>query len=231
MAEHGSTTPGPEDNTIGSGRHRSLPQRLMWQLGRRRTWFTSAAVFLVFAFMFFVSSAPFAIPGVEAACGQQPPDMRFFTSAGDVTSFLDACGPAGRDAYQKMQIADLVYPAVVGVFLASSLALVIGHLSPRAASRGSKAAWLALTPLVGSLFDYAENVFAWLALGQYPEPAATDAVLGYASAAKSVAFWASGTLLLVVLVTLGVQWVRRRVWPVSDEMGESRPTARRHVSA
>ncbi len=199
----------------------------MRQLGRRRIWIASATVLLVFAYVFFASSAPFAIPEVEATCGQQPPDTRFFTSAGDITSFLDACGPTGRDTYRNMQVADLVYPAVFGLFLASSLALMIGRLSPR----GSNAVWLAAIPLVASSFDYVENIFAWVALARYPDSAPTNAVLGYASAAKTATFWASGILLLGALAVLGVQLVRRRVRPIHDDASESRSTGRRPVSA
>lgn len=199
----------------------------MLQLGRRRIWIASAALFLVFAWVFFASSAPFAISEVEAACGQQPPDMRFFTSANDITSFLDACGPTGRDTYRNMQVADLAYPAVVGLFMASSLALVIGRMAPR----GSDAVWLASIPLAASSFDYVENMFAWFALARYPDSAPTDAVLGYASAAKTATFWASGILLLGALAVLGVQLIRRRVWPIHDDPSESRSNGRRVLSA
>ncbi len=198
----------------------------MRQLGRRGIWIASTAVFLVFAGVFFASSAPFAIPEVAAACGQRPPDMRFFTSASDITSFLDACGPTGRDTYRNMQVADLIYPAVVGLFLASSLALVIGRLSPR----GSNAVWLAAIPLVASSLDYVENIFAWFALARYPASAPTDAVLGYASAAKHATSWATGILLLGALAVLGVQLVRRRIRPIHDP-SESRSTGRRALSA
>ncbi len=199
----------------------------MRRLGRGRIWIASAAVFLGFAWIFFASSAPFAIPAVEAACGQQPPDMRFFSSADDIASFLDACGPTGRAAYRNMQIADLVYPAVVGLFLASSLALVIGRLTPRS----SKLLWLASVPLVASSFDYVENAFAWFALARYPGSAPTDAVLGYASAAKTIGSWASGVLLLGALVVFAVQLIWRRLRPIDHDPGESHATGRRALSA
>jgi hypothetical protein len=230
------TSHSTRSNTEPTNRHSAAPSRpddrggptgtlaaSMRQLGRRRVWIASAAVFLVFAGVFFASSAPFAIPEVEAACGQQAPDMRFFTSANDITSFLDACGPSGRDTYRNMQVADLVYPAVVGLFLASSLALVIGRLSPR----GSNVVGLASIPLVSSSFDYVENMFAWFALARYPNSAPTDALLGYASAAKTATAWASGILLLGALALLGVQLVRRRVRPIHDDPTESRSTVTR----
>ncbi len=187
------------------------------QLGQGRIWVASASVFVVFAWVFFASSAPFAIPSVEAACGQRPLDMRFFTSGEDVTSFLDGCGPDGRTSYRNMQIADLFYPAVVGLFLASSLSLAIGRLT----RRGSSLVLLASIPLVASLFDYLENGFAWLALARYPAPAPTDGVLGYASAAKTITSWVSGLLLIGFVVALGLQAIRRRMQQDHDRSGPS----------
>ena len=212
----------PGDGTV-AGRFAATMRRL----GRPRIWIVSAAALVVFAGVFFASSAPFAIPEVVAACGQQPPDMRFFTSADDITGFLDACGPIGRDAYRNMQVADLVYPAVVGLFLASSLSLAVGRLRPA----GSKVFWLASIPLMASSFDYAENIFAWFALARYPGSAPTDAVLGFASAAKTSTSWVSGILLFGVLAVLGVQFVRRRVRPLRDDPSRPRSPGRRAVSA
>jgi hypothetical protein len=164
-------------------------------------------VFVLFAGVFFASSAPFAIPEIEVACGEAPLDVRFTSSATDVDRFLEACGPEGREAYQRMQVADLFYPVVFGVFMASSLALAISRLAPdRPALLG-----LATLPLVASGFDYVENAFAWAALLAFPEPAATNSLLGVASAAKTTTSWLAGVLLLVSMGLIAVGAVRRRV--------------------
>lgn len=165
---------------------------ILTRLASWRLWIVSAAVFVPFAWMFFASAAPFAIPEVEAACGQAPPDMRWFTSADGVAQFLDDCGPVGRTAYRNMQLADLFYPAVVGVFLACSLSLALRRLSPRSV----RALWLGALPLVASAFDYLENLLAWLALASYPDPIFTSHLLGLASAAKTTTSWAAGLLLV-----------------------------------
>ena len=80
------------------------------------------------------------------------------------------------------------------------------RLSPRRPT----GVWLASIPLVASLFDYLENIFAWFALARYPDSAPTDAVLGYASAAKTATSWASGILLLGLVAVLGVRLPRQR---------------------
>jgi len=177
------------------------------RLASWKVWAASAAIFVPFAWMFFASSVPFAIPEVEAACGQAPPDMRWFTTSDGVNQFLDDCGTTGRDAYRNMQLADIFYPAIVGFFLASSLSLAIRRLSPRS----GRSLWLSALPLAAMAFDYLENVLAWLALASYPDPIATTHLLGVASAAKTATSWAAGLLLLAALAAIVVQATRARL--------------------
>jgi hypothetical protein len=194
------------------------------RLATWKLWAVSAALLVPVAWMFFASSAPFAIPEVQAACGQAPPDMRFFTSADGVTQFLDDCGPNGRNTYRNMQLADIVYPAIVGVFMASSLSLALGRLSPRS----DRALWLIALPLAGSAFDYLENTLAWLALASYPDPIATSHFLGVASAAKTTASWAAGLVLLAALAAIVARASRERLsatrtdTPVASDRADER---------
>ena len=198
-----------EPAPAGGGRLVRAVAGLMARLATWRAWVAAVTLFGLFAGVLFGSNAPFSVPRVEAACGQPPPDTRFTSSAADVNGFLQACGAVGRDAYRALQVADLVYPLVFGLFLATSMALVLVHLAP---GRRSLLA-LAALPLVGSAFDYLENVFAWVALAAFPEPSATDSLLGLASAAKTATFWVAGVLLIVALGGLVVSTVRRRVRP------------------
>jgi hypothetical protein len=140
-------------------RLRRDPGRVITRLATWKVWLVTTKVFTAFAGVFFASSAPFAIPHIEDECGQAPPDMRFTSSAADVDSFLATCGEAGREADQNMLLADLFYPAVFGLFIASSLAVVLSRLAP--GGRFVNLAWL---PMFGAGFDYLENAFAWRAL-------------------------------------------------------------------
>jgi hypothetical protein len=197
-------------------------RRIVWslvgaaaRLAKWPLWVLSATVFGVFAGVFFASSAPFAIPHVEAVCRQAPPDVRFTSSAADVLGFLTRCGAAGRDAYRFLQVADLFYPTVFGMFMATSMALVIARLAPRRRALLG----LAVLPLLGSAFDYLENLCAWLALVAYPNPSSTSSLLGLASAAKNLTFWASGALLLGALGLLVIAYAGRRLRPRADRAG------------
>lgn len=118
-----------------------------------RLFAVAAAVFIVFAALLFGSSAPFSIRHVQAMCGQPPPDVRFYTSAGDVHGFLVECGVTGRLAYRSLQLADLFYPAVNGVFMASAMGVMLARI----VRRGSLWLALAVLPPLGAAFDYLEN--------------------------------------------------------------------------
>ncbi|MDH3299934.1 MAG: hypothetical protein OES24_05455 [Acidimicrobiia bacterium] len=183
--------------------------------GRIRPLATGRAViitgvcFAVFATIFFATSAPFAIPHVEEACSAAPLDVRFHSTAADVQRFLDACGQDGRAAYRNLQIADLVYPTVFGLFMMSALALTLEHLAPDRPD----VVGLAVLAFVGSGFDYLENLFAWRVLATYPDVGTSGTLLGFASAAKTTSSWIAGIALLGCVVALTVRTVRRRGSP------------------
>ena len=175
-----------------------LPRLAAWmeRLADRRLILASGIVFLVLAGLLFGTSAPFSIGHVTALCGQAPPDVRFFTSAAELRGFMVGCGEAGRSAYRDLQIADLFYPAVSGVFMASVLAMGLSR-NDRLGRNWVAAAAL---PLIGSSFDYLENVAAWVTLlGSPAERRAAATLLGLASAAKQTVSWAAGLLLVLVL--------------------------------
>lgn len=175
--------------------------RAMARLSSLRAWVVSAVVYSAFAVAFFGSGAGFAVPTVQRICGQAPPDMRVTSTATEVHGFLSACGSAGREAYRALQVADLFYPLVFAVFLASSLALVVRLLAPnRPGLLG-----LAAVPFVASAFDYLENACAWLALGAWPQPGAADTLLGLFTTAKTATSWLAGTLLLLALGALAAK--------------------------
>jgi len=203
-----TTTPvrlpeSPEERQRASPRLASTARHLTsWQW-----WAASGSIFAISAAGFFATRAPFSIPTVESACGQAPLDVRFYSTAAEVNGFLAACGADGRVAYTNMQLADLAYPAVFGLFMLLSLVatlrrLNLGHRTLLA---------VAALPLLGTAFDYAENVFAWRALRAFPEPTGTDGLLGLASAAKTTAFWLAGLLLLAGLVVVAGRTLRAHV--------------------
>lgn len=124
----------------------------------------------------------------------------------------------GRDAYQHLQTAELLYPLVAGLFLASSLALVLRRLAPRHPSVVA----LAAVALLANAFDYLENVIARRALAAFPDRAATNALLGFMSAAKTVTPWRAGVLLLAGIAAVVVRTGR---WTLKSQR-PARPDGR-----
>jgi hypothetical protein len=182
----------------------------MARMARGRVLLGSGAAYATFATVFFTTSLPFTIPRVEAVCRQAPPDVRFAPSATAVLRFLDACGVAGRESYRNLQLADLAYPAVFGLFLATALAFVISRLT----RPDSRLLALSVLPLLGAAFDYLENACAWLALAAHPEPSVASSLFGLASGAKNIASWAAGLVLVGVVVLLLARTTRDR-WRAS----------------
>ncbi len=204
-----TTTEAPTQPDTPDAQSILTQSALTRSMARLATWpvlVTSGILFVAFAGIFFTSSAPFAIPEVEAACGQPPLDVRFYSTSDEVHGFLEACGATGRTAYRNMQLADLLYPLVFGVFMASALAKTLRHRFP---NRPAVVA-LAAIALAGSGFDYLENLFSWIALSNYPDSTASNSLLGLASAAKTSTFWLAGILLLTTIVSLPF---RRRTNP------------------
>lgn len=61
---------------------------------------------------------------MQVLCGPPAPDdVRFTTDAAQVDAFLRGCGVARREAYRALPVADLLYPLILAMFLAWSLAL------------------------------------------------------------------------------------------------------------
>lgn len=195
-----TTEPSGTARTDPSRSDRPEP-RLLLRLGTWPVVLASGVALLLAAVLLFASSAPFAIPTVEHACGEAPLDVRTRTSAEEVHEFLVACGPNGREAYRDLQRADLLYPLLVGLFLTSTLALVLRRLAPRR-PQIVRLAWLGL--LVTAL-DHLENLFARQALAAFPEPSSTDALLGLASLAKTSVSWLVWSLLLAALLALAAR--------------------------
>lgn len=189
---------------------KALLHRVAASMRRLASWrlvIVAGLVFAAFAVFMFGSTAPFSIGHVRALCGQAPPDVRFFTSAADLRGFMTGCGEVGRSAYRNLQLADLLYPTVSAVFMASALATMLS----RTTRDGS--AWLAAAslPLMGAGFDYLENVAAWITLLGYPEQSGSAAtLLGAASAVKQTVSWLGGLLLMIVLGCALALWAMRQ---------------------
>ena len=94
------------------------------------------------------------------------PDTAFFYTAGDLYRLAEAYGEQGRQAYIRARFTfDLVWPLVYAFFLATAISWIFGH----AFQPNSGLHYANLAPVLGLLFDYAENLSSSLVMGRYPE--------------------------------------------------------------
>lgn len=165
---------------------------------------------LLLSILLFVPSAAWvfgvAVPRVQQACGATPLDMRAHYGSAEAATFIAECGSDGLAAYQGLQLADLVYPAVSAFFLGVSLLLLLRSL----VGPSSPLLLVALLPVVSAIADYVENAMAWLLLSGVLSPLVGD-VMGWAALTKTLFGWASGLALLVGFTWWSIRWVAVRL--------------------
>lgn len=77
-------------------------------------------------------------------------------------------GDEGREVYKTIELtADMIYPLVYGF----AFALLIAFLWKRLVPQAGWVYWLPLLPLIGMLFDYAENMAIVSLINSFPAPA------------------------------------------------------------
>jgi hypothetical protein len=141
------------------------------------------------------------LPLVASVCGEPPLDGRFLWSASDAMSFAGACGAPGLAAYRQLQLADLIYPALLG-------SVVIGWALHWAGPGWGRVVVVALAGL-NVVADYTENLGAWTVLvGHVDAPLLV--IMPVVTTIKNL----SGTAAFVGLAVLAMgairRWFRRR---------------------
>ncbi len=153
----------------------------------------AVVIFLLFSATIF----PLAMYAQEKAAGTTAmPDTLLFVSADEYFDLAESYGEAGRSAYIWLRFTfDLAWPAVYGFVLIAGLSCFAG---------ASKHGWvkrLNLLPILGVLFDLAENILAVVYIARFPaETAWAVALLPYITAAK----WAVLGLSLLAVLGLSV---------------------------
>jgi hypothetical protein len=127
------------------------------------------------------------------------PDMQLYYDAARAHEILGALGPTGRSTYLVLlSTFDVVFPAVVAVFLRAAMVALYGGEGPRG---------LRVVPWIAMALDYAENVSCAILVATYPtEPFAVATAAGFLTAAKDVAYV---TGVLTVLAAIPVAVARR----------------------
>lgn len=170
------------------------------------------AATLVFALFTSLVLPYMATSSAEQTGSQESPDTSFFYTAEDLYRMAQDYGEVGRQAYLRARWSfDVVWPLVYCVFLATAISWLTHRALP------SKSRWQRanLVPLLATLFDYLENLFASVVMLRYPDPTPILATLApWMTAVKWVLVGASFVLLLAV----GLLFAWRRIIKKQDKL-------------
>jgi hypothetical protein len=123
------------------------------------------------ALVIFLLFSALVLPGQSAVSETNTgnagsPDTSFYYSAEDLYHMAEMYGEQGRAAYVRARYTfDVIWPVVYTVFLSTAISWVYG----RAFTPHSRWQRANLTPMLGALFDYLENLAASVVMIRYPD--------------------------------------------------------------
>jgi hypothetical protein len=140
-----------------------LTKLQLWATGR------NVIILVLLDVFFMVVVMPYAqlLMALATNAHPQPIDLMIPTWSPDQGyTLIQSYGESGRAIYRTIELtADLVYPLVYGFAFALLLAFLVKKIAPSS----SWMPYLAFLPLLGMLFDYAENISILTLLSYYPQ--------------------------------------------------------------
>ena len=148
---------------------------------------------------------PFGLSKIKPYAGNASIlDVETYYTAAQAYQRLDLFGEQGRAAYLRILMGDLVYPALLGLFLSVAITLVLRQVLP-AHHRWHK---LNLLPIANLALDYLENMLLITLLTSFPSHLDAVAMLaGWVTFAKHL----FGMLSFLALGASLVVWLYQRM--------------------
>jgi hypothetical protein len=170
----------------------------------------SLAIVVAFGSLFAVFG-PIRKAFSELTGGEVPFDFQNSLTTAQVFEQLPSYTENAKQLYYAFSFVDYFFPFFAGMFLAAIAAFSLRHLSPRAYAWADGRSLFPLL-MIGTGFDWLENVFALTVISAYPEEMVTAASLMVLAKKGKLAFvvlsqaigW--GLLLLAALA-----WIGRRL--------------------
>jgi hypothetical protein len=166
----------------------------------------------LFALIVFILFTALVLQG-QAEQGRQDtgevgsPDLSFFYSPDQLYAMAESYGVDGRQAYIRARFTfDLAWPLVYTFFLVTAISWLNAKVSPS----GRLLSLSNLTPVLGAIFDYLENLSTSLVMFRYPDKTPVVDVLAPLFTMVKWTFVAGSFVLLVILLGIGIwQWLSR----------------------
>jgi hypothetical protein len=166
---------------------------------------TALVIFLLFTALVLPQQSTAA---EATAGGAGSPDTSLFYTPDALYRMAEAYGPAGRASYVRARLTfDVIWPVVYTLFLTTALS----WLYARAFEPGRPWRLANLAPVLGALFDYAENLSTSLVMVRYPaRTPGIDLLAPLFTLIKWLFVGGSFLLLLVGLLAAARRWIRDR---------------------
>lgn len=132
-----------------------------------------------------------------------------------VNELFNTLGENGRKTYLTNQIpVDMFYPLLFGL----SYCLIFAYFLKKLGKLSSSFIYLCLLPIIGGIADYLENLGIIKMLNDYPDLTETAVnVTNTFSVLKSTSSSIFFIALIVILIILGIKFVKRNKTSVSTE--------------
>jgi hypothetical protein len=175
----------------------------LYQASSARVALISLAIFVIFMAAVLPTQAA---DSERYASEAGSPDLSFFYTKEDLYRMAEAYGESGRQAYVQSRLTfDFFWPIAYALFFSTTISwLFMRGLSPEGLIRR-----LNITPLLGAIFDYLENVGASLVMTRYPETTQlVDTLTPLFTLTKWILVGGSVVLLLAGIVIAAARGVR-----------------------
>lgn len=182
------------------GSREKIPVKTLW-----RVFLVLTVIFISWSLLML--GRPYGVAGLkDISGGVGPVDMTFYYTPDYVYQVMEQLGQAGRQAYGRFMLLDLVYIPIYTAFLAVGLNLFMRELG-----LGERRiyAWRML-PVYAGITDGGEEASLFAILAIYPER--LDGVVEFMNLftmAKLVLFSLAVLLLLALIVGWIRKWVKR----------------------
>ena len=160
-------------------------------------------MFAIAAFLMIIMALVIQ-PAILAASGGIPIlDIRLSYTYQDAVDLFTALGSYGRALYSLQQGVDLFFPAAFGI----TLALIIGYLTGKLSPGQHEKSFILSVPLIGAVFDYAENSLIAFQLASFPN--LSQLVIEMASYMTMLKWFFDFTAIIVILLLVLVLAYKR----------------------
>jgi len=160
--------------------------------------------------LFLVVVLPRQAASAEQSTGTgESPDGSFVYSADDLYRFAELYGVEGRQAYVRARFTfDVIWPIVYTAFLGTTLSWVYR----KAFVVGSPWRYANLSPVLGAIFDYGENVSTSVVMIRYPARTPVVDILAPAFTLVKWVFVNGSFVLLILGIVIGLwRWGAQRL--------------------